>query len=294
MSRTGFATQAPKRPKRRWKVALPLAGLAAAVALVAAPSASSLGQYADAAGDNGTAGDITALAVSSDASGQIFFRITGNGLSTSATNGTYLVIDADANPATGDPDVMGAEYYFYVDDGTYWFARWDGADWVDTTYDSVRVSGGSRGVTISVNRSELGNTGELNFWARTFDDDTRQSDDAPDDGMFNYSLQLQGVHIVSAIVQTTPAAGPRAGKRFGLTVAGLKLPPDGRTVSISDPKPESSSCKATLGGRAVVGTGTGGCAWRLPKTGRGKTLKVIVTVVYQGTAASFPYSFKVR
>jgi hypothetical protein len=282
--------QTPKHHLTRTVLAL----AALVIALVLVPSASSMGQYADAVGDNGTAGDITGLAVTSDASGQIFFRINGNGLSTSETNFTLLVIDADANPTTGNVDAMGAEYYFYVDNESYWFGRWDGSDWVDAPYSTVRVSGGSRGLMISVNRSELGNAAELNFWARTLDDTTKQGDDAPDDGMFNYSLQLQGVHILSAVVQTTPASGPKAGARFAVTASGVKLPPDGRTLSLVDPKPERYSCKAALNGRALAGTGTSGCTWRLPKTARGKTLKVVVTVTYQGTTASFPYSFKVR
>ena len=92
------------------------------------------------------------------------------------------MIDADANPVTGDPDAVGGEYAFVVDDDTYWFAHWDGSDWVDMSDASVRVTGGPRGLMISVNRSELGNTSELR------------------------------VHILEALVQTTPVAGPKAGK----------------------------------------------------------------------------------
>jgi hypothetical protein len=263
------------------------------VALVLVPSASSMGQYTDPSGDSGTAGDITGLTVTSTPNGQIFFGINGNGLSTSKTNVTWLVIDADANPSTGDPDGGGAEYAFVVDDDTYWFMRWDGSDWVDTSTATVRVMGGPRGLMISVNRSELGNTSEVNFWAQAYDETNKRWDNAPDDGMFNYSLQLQGVHILAALVQTTPAAGPKAGKAFTLVPAGLKLPPDGTTAAVT-PRPDRYTCKATLNGRAVTGTGTGGCTWRLPKSARGKVLKVALTVTYEGTTASFPFSFRVR
>jgi hypothetical protein len=275
------------------KLGAPVAAVAAA-ALLLVPSASAAGRYSDATGDGGTAGDITALDVTSDAGGRISIRIGGNGLSTSETNVTWLLVDADANPLTGDLDTLGAEYIFYVDEDTYWFGRWDGADFVDTPDATVDVSGGSRSLAISVNRRELGNTSEFNFWARTIDETNRQMDDAPDDGMFNYSLALQGVHIVSAAVRTTPAAGPRAGKPFVLTAASVKLPAAVAPSRISDPKPDSYSCKPTLKGRAIGGSGTGGCTWRLPKTARGKTLKVVVTVMYQGTKASFPYVFRVR
>src|SRR4051794_31425035 len=105
---------------KRRKVAPPLAALAVVVALVLVPSASSMGKYADAVGDSGTAGDITSVNVTS-ASGQIFLSINGNGLSTSSTNVTWLLIDADANPTTGDPEGMGADYMFFVDSDSYWF-----------------------------------------------------------------------------------------------------------------------------------------------------------------------------
>jgi hypothetical protein len=277
----------PKHLKRT------LMAAAAVTAAVLVPAASSMGQYADASGDSGTAGDITGLSVNSEPTGQIFFRINGNGLSTSETNVTWLLIDADANPSTGDPDARGAEYLFYVDDSTYWPARWDGVDWVTNSDASVRVTGGSRGLMISVNRSELGNTSELNLWAEAYDSVNKRWDDAPDDGMFNYSLQLQGVHILEALVQTTPVAGPKARKAFTLVPTALKLPPNGGTTFVQ-PKPESYGCKATLKGRAIAGTGTGGCTWRLPKNARGKALKVVLTVTYQGTTASFPYTFTVR
>jgi hypothetical protein len=276
------------------KLGAPLAAVAAAAALIVAPSASAMGQYADSAGDNGTAGDITGLNVTSDAAGQIVIRVSGNGLSTSETNVTWILIDADANPLSGNLDALGADYAFVVDDDTYDFGRWDGSGFVDTPYTTVDVSGGSRGLTISVNRSELGNTSEFNFWARTFDRTTQQMDDAPDSGMFNYSLALQGVHILSAVVETAPAAGPKAGKPFAVKVPGVRLPPTGVESLLSDPKPQSYSCKATVSGRALNGAGTGGCTWRVPKTARGKALKVVVTVVYEGTKASFPYSFRVR
>jgi hypothetical protein len=270
-----------------------MAAAAVSVVLVLAPSASSTGQYADAAGDSGTAGDITGLNVTSDSNGQIVFRIDGSGMSTSETNVTWLLIDADANPSTGDPDSLGAEYLFGVDSDTYWPARWDGSDWVTNSFATARVNGGSGGLTISVNRSELGNTPELNFWAEAYDSVNKAWDDAPDEGMFNYSLQLQGVHVLEALVQTTPVAGPKAGKKFVLLPTALKLPPNGST-SIVQPKPESYSCTATLKGRAVTGTGTGRCTWRLPKNARGKTLKVVLTVTYQGTKARFAYTFRVR
>ena len=91
----------------------------------------------------------------------------------------------------------------------------------------------------------------------------RAFDFAPNDGAFNYSLDANGPQIVSVDVQTTPAAGPRAGKRFVIVPTGLKLPPDGRTIAPAD-RAESYSCIAKLGAKKLA-TGTGVCRMAIPK-----------------------------
>src|SRR2546422_7569522 len=252
-------------------------GLLAAVvvALILVPSASSQGgpPYADQAGDSSTAGDITGITVMGDKpTGQIVFRMSGSNLSTSPSMLTFLAIDSDANPATGDPSWHGADYAFVVDDSSYGFFHWDGSDWVEAPYTTVRVMGGGNSMLISVNRSEIGNTSEFNFEGRTLNTDTRASDYAPDDGMYDYSLDAGGPDIQSVTLQTTPSAGRKAGKPFVVTPTGLKLPPDGAIIP-TPRAPESYTCKASIKGRAVQGSGTGGCTLRIAKKKtRGKTL----------------------
>jgi hypothetical protein len=278
------------------KRAGPLAGLVAGLVLVLVPAASSQGgpPYTDPAGDSSSAGDITGATVLGDkASGQIVFRISGSNLSTSETSLTFMFVDSDANPATGNPEWYGADYAFLVNDSEYDFVHWNGSDSVATPYSTVRVSGGGSSVMISVNRSELGNTSEFNFLGRTLNVDTRASDHAPDDGMDNYSLDAGGPDIQSVMLQTTPSFGPRAGNPFVVTPIALKLPPDGSIISVL-PKPESYACNATIKGHPVAGTGTGGCTLRIAKKKtRGKTLNVVVTVTYKGATKSVPFTFVV-
>jgi hypothetical protein len=281
--------------KRRVR-ALRLALASAVVVLVLVPAAASApgqAQYRDAAGDNASAPDVTGVTVASDkASGQILFRIAGTNLSSSSDFPTFLFIDSDANPVTGDVDMQGADYAFYVDDQYYDFAHWDGTNWVDTPDATVRVNGGGNGVLISVNRSEVGNTAEFNFSVETADSANHKWDDAPDDGTFNYSLDLGGPDVKSVLLQTQPSAGPKSGKRFVVTPAGLQLPPNGALAQIV-PKPENYTCRATLKGRAISGTGKGACTYLIPKKSRGKQLKVVVTVVYEGTTKPFTFPFTV-
>ena len=281
-------------PRTRIRAAV-LAAVVAALVLVPSAVSQNGPQYGDTTGDSATAADLSGVTVLGDqGSGQIVFRVSGSNLSTSKSMITALLIDSDANPATGNASWDGADYVFAVDNDTFDFQHWNGSDWVDTPYSTVRVCciGGGSSVMFSVNRSELGNTSEFNFMAHSFNQDTTAKDDAPDDGMYNYSLSAGGPDIQGVTLSTTPSSGPRAGKRFVVTPLGLKLPPNGAVVSIQ-PKPESYTCQAMLRGKAVSGSGTGGCTLRIPKKTRGKKLSVEVKVTYQGATKSVPFTFVV-
>lgn len=279
----------------------PLAAVVAALAMAWIPSASSQTggpQYPDASGDSGAAADITGVTVLGDkASGQMIFQIAATNAE-AANQVIELDIDSDANPATGDSQSNGADYAFQVhpSDHQYGFWHWNGSDWVDTSYATVRVMSASNGVTISVNKSEIGGASDVKSAVYTFihdGTDPTAFDRAPDDGMFNYSIDAGGPDIQSVMLQTTPSFGPKAGKSFIVLPVGLKLPPDGSIISVG-PHPESYTCKATLRGRALAGTGTGGCTLRVPKKkARGKKLNVVVTVTYEGATKSFPFTFAV-
>jgi hypothetical protein len=284
----------------RLKRAGPIAA-ALVAALVFVPTASS-GNYTDASGDNfGGAGDITSVTVAGDrGSGQVVFRITGSNLASSKDNILFLDIDADANPNSGSQVDHGAEYQFGIDDNSYGFGRWDGSRWVDTANATVRVSGDTSQLMISVNRSELGNSADFNFAATSLNFTISGNvaliglDWAPDDGAYNYSIEANGPQIDSVDVQTAPSAGPRAGKKFVVTPTALHLPPDGRTTPATI-VPESYSCTATLGAKTLAGSGTGGCTLAIPKKkARGKKLTVQLTVNYQGATKVVPLTFKVK
>jgi hypothetical protein len=296
-----ITTTIPSRSRRRARLALlafPLALAASSTALSGAaqavPSRASIGTYTDPTGDSGSAPDISGVTISSAPDGQILFRITAS-LSSAPEAWTVLLLDTDVNEATGSPDSLGADFIFGVDEveRTYWFGRWAGADWDDSPDSTVRVFSGSSDVTISVNRSELGNTGEFNFWTRTGSGEFEEGryDDAPDDGTWNYSLAAAGPNIEAVLVSTTPSAGPRSGRAFTVTPAGLRIKSNGGPPLL--PRPDSYSCRATLAGRTLAGAGVGACSWRIPKNARRKQLKVVLTVAYQGATKSVPFVYRV-
>jgi len=263
-------------------------------ALILVPTASS-GNYTDPSGDSGTAGDVVSVTVVGDkASGQLLFRVTGTNIASSETNLLFLDIDSDANPLTGDISDNGSDYEFIVASGGYAFFHWNGSEWVDTTDLSVQISGNTNQLLFSVNRSELGNSSLFNFFAWTFNVPDRATDSAPDQGAFNYSFDANGPQIISVNVKTTPAGGPKAGKRFVVAPTGLKLPPDRQTTPPTV-LPESYSCTAKLGAKKLAGSGTGRCSIAIPKkNAKGKRLTVMLTVKYQDATKVVPLTFKVK
>jgi hypothetical protein len=262
-------------------------------ALILVPTASS-GTYTDPSGDSSTAGDLVSVTVAGDkASGQLLFRITGTNIASSETMPLFLDIDSDANPLSGDITENGSDYLFYVDNSSYFFAHWSGSDWVATPDLSVQVSGGTSQILISVNRSELGNTSMFNFFVLSINAADRAFDGAPNQGAFNFSFDANGPQIISVDVKKTPAAGPKAGKRFVIVPTGLKLPPDGQ---LTPPTilPESYSCTAKLGAKRLA-SGTGVCSIAVPKKkAKGKRLTVLLTVNYEGATKVVPLTFKVK
>jgi hypothetical protein len=274
---------------------LVIALVAATAVLALAGSAGANGRYADKTGDSGSAPDISGAEVSADSAGQLTFHVSAANLAGDV--GVGLFVDSDANPATGNAAGEGVDYFFIVlpSERVFDFGRWNGGDWdFSTPSSTVRVSSGSSGITVSVNRSELSNTSQVNFWAMTLvgDGGAGKMDVAPDDGLWNYDLAAGGPDIREIVVQTTPASGPRAGKKFAVAVTGLRLP---QTDTSEAAQPESYSCTATLAGRKLAGTGTGGCTFAIPKKKtRGKMLTVNVAVAYQGVTKTQTLSFRVK
>jgi hypothetical protein len=247
--------------------------------------------------DSGSAPDIGKVTVTSDAAGTVQFDVAFSGGSPNRDGLTLLLLDTDLNAATGSVDVGGADYAFVDDraEGVYDFAHWDGSRWDSgIPYSTVHVFSSGPTLRIVVNRSELGNTEGFNFRVvtRARESSGDEHDGAPDNGMWNYSLAARGPEIRTVLVDPKPAA-PKAGQTFTVAATALQLPPT-VTVAAGLPRPDSYDCRATLAGKSIHGQGDGGCAWKLPKTARGRMLVVTVTVRYQGVTKGVPFAYRVR
>jgi hypothetical protein len=265
--------------------------IAACAAVLLVPSAGSAAgsvTYADPTGDGRGAPDIQRVSVSNDDNGRISFRITVDALAIPSDTRIFVFLDTDRNDATGDPDVLGADYVIADDesDHTFDIARWSATEWVDTPYESVDVHADATGVSIAIDRSELGNTGGFDFWVRSRvgDGETQTFEDAPDADVWRYDLQLAPPPPppppprpkLKRIMIAGTSLLPASGKLFTFRVTGLQL------GSGSMVKPESLLCSAKLAGIPIRGRGKGGCTWKLATSTKGRKLLVIVDVVYRG------------
>jgi hypothetical protein len=263
--------------------------VAAQPALAAAPAS-----YADAVRDaQGRAPELTTVVVSNDDAGRIRFRINvANQPRLAAGSTLELYVDSDRNPATGDPLSLGADYRFILDGATqtFDFAAWDGALFDPAAPSTTAEVWYWSGVSITIDRTELGGTSAFSFSVRAGGAD-RANDAAPDHGTWSYELGTGGVNppdIDSFSFRVRPAA-PRAGATWRLEVDTVRL-----AEGAGSARPDRWSCVATLAGKAFRGSGPGRCTFRLPRGSRGKRLEVTMTVAYQGEVVSGTAKYRVR
>ena len=265
--------------------------------------------FTDPGGDGRSGGDVTSVAVSNDAAGTISFQV---GVTTKTANDdtVTLCLDTDRNAGTGLQNTtlcpLGAEYSLYL----HYFGRWEVSSFRHYTgpglgnsdsppRSTLSVAGDARTLTVSINRSELGNTGSFAFQLST---EPFPGDSAPDGGTWSYTLQTPAPPTTSpkpapaakpaaanirSVKLTTRPIAPIAGAAFTISVSIVLT--TGATVPAS-----SARCRATLGGAVLNGTGRGECSLRIPATAGGKKLVVSVSASYRGKAKTRVATFTVR
>jgi hypothetical protein len=257
-----------------------IAAVAAAAFVLAAPAAGGSGRYSDKTGDGAV--DIAAVEVTNTA-GTITFKIAVANMPALAPDAAIAVaIDADRDDTTGGEYGPDFAAVLFGDDRSAALVRWNGSDFEAFSHGPVdgRYSAGV--ATISVPAADLGNPSSFDFGVVGIQGD--EFDVAPDDGIWTYEMPA----VVAAAVHFSPAQ-PKAGARFAADRVSLRLT-DGTTV-----RPDTLTCIAQLGGRPLVGTGHGGCTWKLPRAARGKRLVVAIGVTYGGMSPAYDsWTFVVR
>jgi hypothetical protein len=248
--------------------------------LVGVEGAGSAATLTDPQGDAvGGAADITQVVVSNEFDGKITFAVTIADRATFTSDDfLIIVLNTDKDTTTG---IGGADYAIVLDSTGGTLLRASGTTFAAAPQTTLTLA--DNGKTVAINRSDLGETvGFFYFVTSGLASNSSASDDAPDSGVATYDLELKPV--LSTLAAGFTPAKPKAGKAFRLSRTTLRL--DDRTAV----KADSITCVAKLNGKRLAGR----CAWRIPRTGKGKRLVVTLSARYKGASATFtPWRFRV-
>jgi hypothetical protein len=252
-----------------------LASIACA-AMLFAPWAAAGGvrDYPDSVRENPAALDIANVQVNNDNAGGlnvlIGFRAAPM-LPADADLG--LLLDTDRDHSTGDSNGMEYAVWLYGEDNSYEFLRWNGSDYDDAGELQI-MNLPVLGVLIHLDRSQIGDVETFDFAVATVrgPQDAPVVDLAPDDGTWTYKLAITPA-ITSVVPQLRPAR-PTAGHAF--TIGARVRLATGQVVPAT-----SVRCTARLGGKALRGSGAGGCRFQIPKAARGQRLVIKLTAGYR-------------
>jgi len=264
--------------------------------------------FQDSTGEDPTAPDITTIVASNDDAGMLSFRINIPNRPTYTRDiGLFMLVDSDANQATGNTQELGADHVIQLLAGEILLFKWDGTDYTLSATQSSLSYAWQGGATVRINASDLNNTRRLNFdvvvlSGITIDETTGaldcpeatcKRDLAPTIGFFTYPVVLARPTLVVRGVTRTPAR-PTAGRPFTLRMVtarsdtGAALQ-NGRVTCIG------RAGNARL--RAAVARVQGGavtCTWRMPANSRGRAFRGSVAVTFEGLTASRSYSSRIR
>jgi hypothetical protein len=285
---------------------LPLA-LASAVALILVVSTAASARpidikpiaFSDQVGDAGTAPDVSTVSVTNDVNGTYTFDVAfATPLTPASVVDIYL--DTDLNPATGDPQSVGADFVLedVESDQTFGFYKWDGTKWNFVNAVAIHVTGSKdlKDLKFDVGTADLGAVTGFNFYVESIDGDGSAGhfDDAPSGlAVWQYKLQQQ-VKLSLIGAKATPV---KAGGTWIMALAakrsdtGATLGSEGAIVCTAT----SGSTKLVLLTHAFVtakGASAAVCAFKVPKKLKHKLLHGTMTVSYQGESVTHSFTTK--
>lgn len=274
-----------------------MAAVAAAFAAAAGAAASS-GTFADPAGDAAGAPDITAIAMNDSATGLLQIGVTVTGLTVTTPTELAIFFDTDRNSATGD---TGWEYALMVmhdsSGGQYNLMHWTGTTFEIMDAPSLTFAAAGDVYTFSLSKTELGSPPSFTFGSLAAATDANgeitASDRAPDGGSWTYELSTKPV-VVTPVIQApvlTPAK-PKAGK--SLSVAFPVVRSDDGTPLLTG----TMICDPSVNGKVIAHresftNGKARLAFTIPKSAKGKTIRVQVTIRLGAQSAHKVATYKV-
>jgi hypothetical protein len=283
--------------------------------IVAVPAGAENTQtYQDSVGEGSgdpTVPDITTTTVSNDDAGMITFKVDIPNVPQLTRDVLVdMLVDTDSNPATGDPQSLGADYAIELFLGEVSLFKWDGTNFTRRVGDppaTTLVYSWSSGPTIKISAAELGNTKKFGFDVLVVNglvvDDTTgnidwtnaKSDVAPafSSGLYSYEVKVAPAQLVFKSLSMSPAR-PKEGKPFKVLMSATRSD-TGAAISGGE-----VACTARAGTKAVkvksakfVGT-RAVCIFQVPPKTKGKMLRGKITMTFEGKKLARPFSAKIR
>ncbi len=267
--------------------------------------------YQDSTGEDAQGPDIVTIVVSNDNNGNLTFVINIPNRPTLTGDMLILVfVDTDANPATGNASLLGADYAIQLaalgGPAAVGLFRWNGSDFVSSGVSQTSlVFSYASGATIKISAAELGATKKFNFAALAasglvvtpsgdLDTTNAHFDNAPDagHGFYAYEVKLTPPTLSVRNFGTKPLA-PRAGAPFTVSLVAARS--DGAPIGSG-----TATCKAAIAGKAIkalvagVANGRASCVWLIPKTAKGKTIRGSITLESEGLKATHGFTAKIH
>ena len=290
---------------RTFRRALVLGLVALACAAVPA-GASNTQTYQDSTGENPAAPDITTIVVSNDDAGMLTFQINiPNRPQYTRDQIIEVLVDTDANAATGDPQSLGADYAIELSLGEIFLYKWDGTNFTRRVGDppaTTLIYQWANGVTIKISAAELGNTKKFNFGVLAisgvvWDEATGNADftnavfdsaPAASAGLWAYEVKIAPAKLVLKTFATTPSQ-PKAGRTYTVRMSATRSD-TGATISGG-----SVTCTAKVGTKALKAKSAGFvggqavCVFSIPSTAKGQTLRGTITITFEGKKLTRPF-----
>jgi hypothetical protein len=296
MLKQAMAVAAPAGLLAALLVAPPAASAPTGGQAVQARAASAYTEFKDGAGDSRSAPDITDVSVGNDAvTGAIVMWITVANRTGGLTGDDDLLVplDVDRNPATGDED--GADYLIAVGSDSVGLGRLDATQItpVDAASLKARFSRPDRAVRLEIHPRELSETRAFDFWVITLagEQDLDLAPNGPP--AWSYQFATTALRLAVAGFGVSPRA-PVAGRPFA---AALRVVRSDLLETLTLGKVK---CTLKLGRASIRATRSGFlegvpyCAWKLPRSSKGKTLRGTISVTYGGKTATRAFSVKAR
>ncbi len=264
-----------------------------ALALCAAQIARADASYTDPTGDSTTAPDVTTVTAANDAAGNLTFTVRTNQPTLAADAVIDIAFDIDHNPQTGG---NGVEFAFFIGSDGWDFVKWDGTKFALANAASAHGSYANGVATFKVSKADLGGVADFTFWASSFQIDANGNfiaEDTAPDGTDAYKYTFTKPLTLRASTATATPARPAAGKAF---TVGTRVTRGDNGAALASGTVACTVRVGTAPLRATgrVSNGVAVCAMKIPKTAKGKLVRVTVKVTFQGVSTTKTFSARVK